>query len=468
MAAETPPDLVPELTPQRRKQLCAWMQGWQATVMPIGTVPSYGDSHWDASPGWLTAFELAAALCKQTDAIAAAGFRGTATRIFRYGETVGKGSFDEDLCEAALAADDSIRPAEAAPRSTIVMQQNPQGMLQPGKIVLRGDAAEMEDQPFAMFDTFYNSSHSHGAIGGLTAYGSGGSVFQHEAGYEAGEMYFHHLVLGAPDNEPFLPFAGVFKDPRETVIEKGNKGLPGNGRKFLSAEIHDVRLFAHARIVTLDTAQLAKRKYDFQLTRDAVLEKQSGALIVCDAVSATTDVHVPVACSPVWHVQNILAQSSQGFLCQDDCQAILGPQAPQPLVMASPARPVWIGLSGPAGFVPQSLQWHFMAKNKRQDMPQRQHLYLAGAQPLRRGETLFIVTVFVPMPAGTKELSTPPATVSIQNGDAAATIGQLTYRFGTVAGQSAPAIEVAGRDHQGRRYHASLLKSAGQSRFEEN
>ena len=56
-------------------------------------------------------------------------------------------------------------------------------------------------------------------------------------------------------------------------------------------------LFAHARIVTLDTAQLAKRKYDFQLTRDAVLEKQSAALIVCDAVSATTDVHVPVACS---------------------------------------------------------------------------------------------------------------------------------------------------------------------------
>lgn len=467
MIAETPRDLVPELTPTRRQQLCNWMRDWQQTVMPVGTVPSYGDSNWDASTGWLTAFELAATLCKEDDAKTAAGFRGSAARIFRYCETVGKGAFDEDLCEAALAADDSIRPADLTLASTIVMQQNPQGILQPGKIILRGEAEKAADQPFAMFDTFYNSCHSHGAIGGLTAYGSAGSVFQHEAGYDAGEMYFHHLVLLRPGTEPFLPFAKVFKDSRETMIQKGNKWLVNNARRFLSAEIHDARLFAHARIVTMAAAQLAKTRQDFQLTRDALLEKHSGALIICDAVTATADVREPVAVSPVWHVQNILAKSCQGFLCQDDCQIIHAPQSPKPLTMASPALPVWIGLSGPAGFAPQSLAWHFMAKNKRQDMPQAEHLYLAGATPLRRGESLQLITVFVPMPMGTRELSTPPATLSIQGTRAVVMIGKLTYRFGAVAEESEPVIEIVGTDGHGKPYEARLFKSAGKIRVEE-
>jgi hypothetical protein len=467
MIAETPRDLVPELTPQRRQQLCNWMRDWQQTVMPIGTVPSYGDAHWDSSTGWLTAFELAAVLCKEDDAQAAAGFRGTAARIFCYCETVAKGRFDEDLCEAALAADDSIRPVDVTLASTIVRQQSPQGILQPGKIVLRGEAERAEDQPFAMFDTFYNSCHSHGAIGGLTAYGSAGSVFQHEAGYEAGDMYFHHLVLLRPGTEPFLPFAKVFKDPRETVIQKGNKGLANNARKLLSAEIHDARLFAHARMVTMATAQLAETRQDFQLTRDALLEKRSGALIICDAVTATADVREPVACSPVWHVQNVLAKSGQGFLCQDDCQIIHAPQSPKPLTMASPALPVWIGLSGPTGFAPQSLAWHFMAKNKRQDMPQAEHLYLAGATPFRRGEPLQLITVFVPMPMGTRELSTPPATLSIQGTRAVVMIGELTYRFGAVAQESEPVIEIVGTDGHGKPYEARLFKSAGKIRVEE-
>jgi hypothetical protein len=461
MIAEMPHDLVPEWTPSRRQQLSDWMRDWQQTVMPIGTVPSYGDSHWDASTGWLVAFELAATLCKENDPNAAAEFRATAARIFHYGQTVGQRRFDADLCEAALITDDSIRPADVKLTSRIVMQQNPQGVMQPGKIILRGEAEDSQDQPFAMFNTFYNSSHSHGAIGSLTAYGSSGSVFQHEAGYEAGDMYFHRVVLIRPSTEPFLPFAQVFEDPRETVIIKGNKGLINNPRRFLSAEICDARLFAHTRIVTTAKAQLAMARHDFLLTRDAVLEKRTGALIICDAVAATAQVHEPVACSPLWHVQNILAQSSQGFLCQDDYQIIHAPDSPTRLVMASPPRPVWIGLAGPAGFTPQSLHWHFMAKKKRQDMPQAEHLYLAGAKPLQSGESLVFITVFIPMPVGTRELTTPPATISIQNDIAVVTIGQTTYRFRCAADETEPVLEVIGTDREGQPYESRLFKRAG-------
>lgn len=467
MIGEAPRELLPEFTPDRREQLCEWMRSWQQTVMPIGTVPSYGDSNWDASTQWLTAFELAAALCKETDAEAAAEFRGTAARIFRYGEAAGKGDFDADLCEAALAADDAIRPVDATLSSAIVMQQSPQGILQPGKVVLRGVAEHPEDQPFAMFNTFYNSSHSHGAIGGLTAYGSAGSVFQHEASYDAGEMYFHHLVLIRPGNEPFLPFEDVFKDPAGTVIQKGNKGLASNTRRFVSADMHDAQLFSLARIVTTVNAHLGKARHDFQATRDAVLEKRSGALIVCDTVLAKADVREPVACSPLWHVQKILTKSNEGFLCQDDCQAIRSPDSPERLVMASTVRPVWIGLSGPAGFAPRSLSWHFLSKNKRQDMPQAEHLYLAGSRPMKRGDSLVFVTAFIPMPVGSRELSSPPATISIQGGRAAVTAGEMTYRFGAVADDKQPMLEVVGKDLRAKPYKAKLLKSGGTIRTEE-
>ena len=231
--------------------------------------------------------------------------------------------------------------------------------------------------------------------------------------------------------------------------------------------MHDAQLFSFARIVTTVNAQLGKARHDFQLNRDAVLEKRSGALIVCDTVTAKADVRDPVACSPLWHVQNILTKSSQGFLCQDDCQAIRSPASPDRLVMASPARPVWIGLSGPEGFAPQSLSWHFMSKNKRTDMPQAEHLYLAGAQPMKRGESLVFVTAFVPMPVGTRELSSPPSTISIHGGQAAVAIGGLTYRFGAVADEKQPVLEVVGKDSQAKPYHATLLKSGGTIRAEE-
>lgn len=458
LIAEAPAELIPEFTPERKKQLCEWMKGWQALVMPIGTVPSYGDSFWSASTGWLNAFELAAALCKDVDPVAASQFRATAARIFRYGQTVGQGYFDSDLCMAALATDDSIRPGDAPATSTIVLQQNPRGSLQPSKIVLRGEPDSADAQPFVMFDTFLNTSHSHGAIGGLSAYAAGGSVFQHELGYDAGEQFFHNLVLMRPANEPFLPFASVFTDPQETVIEKGNKGLRSDPRTFVSAELNVAKVFDHARIVTRFTPLLSTAKYSFQLTRDAVLEKRSGVLIVCDTVSSETDVPEPVACSPLWHVQSILDKSQAGFLCQDDHQIIVAPKVQNSLVMASPVRPVWIGMAGPTGRIPESVEWHFMSKRQRFDLPQRQHLYLAGADKFLKGQSRSYVTVFVPMPAGTREVATPPAATSMKDGMASITLGTLTYQLGAIAGRPNTILRVFGRDSEGRPYEATVPK----------
>lgn len=466
MIAETPRAALPELTDKRMKELCAWMLGWQATVMPIGTVPCYGDGGWGSSMEWLTAFEQAAAMFKDAGAYggAAAGFRATAARIFRYGQTIGGGNFNAGLTRAALAADDSIQPVEEPQKPTVVMQQSPQGKLQPGKIVLRGDAEQMEKQPFAMFGTFYNSSHSHGDIGCLIAYGAEGSVFQHEEGYDAGDMFFHQLFLVRPAGEPFLPFAKVFQNPKETLLKKGAKGLSNNWRTLISAEVNDFRMFAHARIVTNSNAQLTKVRTDFLLTRDAVLEKKSGALIVCDAITGKTDLREPISCSPLWHVQNILAKTSGGFLCQDDYQAKHEPNTKEPKVIASPVRPVWIGMAGPAGFTPESLEWHFICRNGHADIPQRQHLFLSGSTSLKKDETLLTVTVFVPMPEGTKAISTPPAKIVLNGGNALVTFGDLTYQFGKMPGEANALLKAAGKDAQGKPYDALLLREAGNNR----
>ena len=465
MIAETPRSMVPELTGERMKELCAWMQGWQATVMPVGTIPSYGDATWDTSTGWIGAFELAAGLFKDTTIYgnAAAGFRATAGRMFRYGQTAGGGTFDAGLVRAALVAEDAVRAVETPQMSTVVMQQNPQGSLQPGKIVLRGEEESPENQPFAMFGTFYNSSHSHGDIGCLIAYGSGGAVFQHEAGYDAGDMYFHQLFLVRPANEPFLPFAKVFPNPRENLLKKGNKGLASNRRGLVSAEINDFRLFSHARIVTTCTAQLAKVRADFLLTRDAVLGKRSGVLIVCDTITAQTGVAEPVAFSPVWHVQNILAKTDGGFLCQDDCQALLAPKGPNATAIASPARPVWIGMAGPVGFSPDSLDWHFICRNGHSDIPQRQHVFMSGSKSLKKGETVSLATVFVPMPAGAKAVADPPARISQNGGVTTVAVGGLTYQFGKFPDEPDAILKVTGTDDQGKACNARLLAENGKS-----
>jgi hypothetical protein len=424
---EMPPKYVPELTDARRREACDWAMDWSRLIMPPGVIPSYCDSTWGPDGLWIAAFEQAARQFKDQSKYgdASAHFRDSADRIFRFACDAAQGTGIYGGFEAVPVTDDSITPNGITQTSSIVNQQSPAGKSVPGKVILLGRAADRKDAPFAMFNTFYNSSHSHLSQGGIIAYGSGGSIFLHETDYDAGPMYFHDIFIVRPSGEPFLPFSKVFKDPKETTLEKNRSGLDTNLRELLSAEINDLPGYSSTRIVT--TVKSAEMQGE--LTREAVLEKDSGILMVFDTLTNRGKAK-PFACGPLWHVQNILARTPEGFLCQDDAQVIDDPKSPHPRTITSVARPVWIGMAGPTGSTLGSETWQFFARHGRSKAPQKEHLYLRCEGSPVVAESVSTLSVFVPMPKGTSSVTNPPALPHIEGPTTGSvTVGNRLYRF---------------------------------------
>jgi hypothetical protein len=419
------------------------MMDWSRHIMPVGVVPQFGDSEWGTTDFWIGSFESAARQFKDPKyGSAAAHFRDCADRMFRYGKDVVGGHLWENLTVAIPVVDESIKPAGIPFGSAIVRQQSPNGEWTPSKVILRGEPAKPEEQPFVMFNTFFNASHSHPEIGGLVAYGSGGSVFLHELSYDAGPMFFHNLFLIRPSNEPFLPFSKVFKDPKHTVLQKGQTGLDSNGVKFVSADLNEAKDFSYSKIVT--QVNFGKIRDAFLLTREAVLEKKSGILIVFDTVTNDQNfgrTAVPFAAGPLWHVQNVLSKSPEGYLCQDDVQAIVGPNNPKPIVIASPAKPLWIGMAGPIGSTLGCEEWHFLGRHEKNDIPPKNHLFLRHEGKTEKCASFSTLSVFIPMPIGTTNVTSAPAALSIDGDTGSVTVGARTYSFG-VHGQQG--VQVSG------------------------
>jgi len=426
---EIPPKYVPELTDARRKKACDWMMDWSRQVMPIGVLPLFGDSIWHSGAGWIAVFEEAAHLFKNQAKYggAAAHFRDCADRIFHYGQEEAQGKYLGDVFYALPVTDESITPTGMALTSCIVRQQSPEGEWIPSKVILLGEAAPPKEAPFAMFNTFHNSSHSHPSIGGIICYGSGGSVFLHETGYDANSMFYHDLFMVRPINEPFLPFLKIFKDPKNTSLIKNGTAVPSNVRKLVSAEVTDFPEYADTKIIFL--CNVGKAREALKVTREAVLEKKSGALLVYDSVTGIIKTD-PYACGPIWHVQNILSKTDQGFLCQDDYQAIYGTKT-NPILIASPVKPVWIGMAGPKCSTLGSEEWQFTLHHAHDaECPQKNHLYLACNGIPTPGGTVSTLSVFVSMPKGITTVTTPPAVLSVDGTTESVTFGKHTYRFG--------------------------------------
>jgi hypothetical protein len=430
LIAEMPRKYVPELTDDRLQEICNWIGDWRQQIMPVGVIPPFGDSEWEGFGPWTAVFETAAVQFKDPKyGTAAPTFRDAADRIFRYVQTVEQGHSFDGLYEPITSMDDSIQPVPGSEQSIVIVQQSPKGFLQPGKVILRGTSAKPEDQPFAMFNTFLNGSHSHMEIGGLVAYCAGDSVFLHEAGYDAGAMFFHNLVLVRPADEPFLPFASHFKDPNDTILEKGKVVLDNDTREQISAKLTDSQNFVSTTIITNYVAGSKLHKDQFTLTREAALDKNSGALMIFDTVRSNQD-SGKISMGPLWHVQNILARNADGFLCQDNYQANAEPKSKTPLQIASPPRPVWIGMAGPVGAALGNLEWHFYCRHYHDDVPEKSHIYNRFEGSLAEGQSVSFLTVFVPMPVGTKTLDSIPAKTLVTGNSGSVQIGRLHYMFG--------------------------------------
>lgn len=426
MIDEAPPERIPFITPERRKDLCAWLQDWQSLVMPTGAVPSYGDTDWWPNHGWADVFEVAAKMFSDRDKYGDAGsnFKFTAESIRAYDRSHFPGAADVNIAKPLYDTNPGIHAKTPIEKSQIVFQQGPKSNLYPGKVILRSD----DGKAFAMFDTFYNSSHSHGHVGCLAAYGVGEDIYQHEMGYDAGEAYFHQMMLVRPADADFLPFAKAFNNPNSTKLRKGVKGLENPGwHSFVSADIDDKPEYSYARIITNYRTSLPEyRRAEFKMVRQAVLIKSTGALMIFDTLLNDRNIKAPFAFSPIWHAQKILDKNAAGFLCQDDYQGIA---LRKNIKLGAKTRPYWIGMAGPDGFTPEALRWHFINRNCTNDFPQEQHMYLKGSIALQPQQRAGAMTVFVPMPEVTERIGASPADIKVDGGNAQVVYDGKTYFF---------------------------------------
>jgi hypothetical protein len=403
----------------------AFINRFYQQLMPIGILPAYGDAEWNGSPAlWIGIFEWAGATFRQPK------YRAAADAIFRYQQE--RRLVIGDLSEAVQYADELLKP-EPAPRNSVLLERvSGRGQRVSDKVILRGsDANGGTAQPYVMMQATESLGHSHPHAGSISAYCAGGSVLLQTLGYDATATALHQSFIVRPPDEPFL---GFFGDPQGTLLGKimpdGQRltsKIVSDDREVRSAEVRDSRNTAYGKVVCdYLTAWHPSRDFNghaFLHTRELALDKASGLLCVLDTIESKDD--VAAAFGPVWHVQHVLTQNAQGFLCQTDYQAKFDGK-----IDATKPRPVWIAMAGPAGTKRNVVFWRFTARHGHSQLPQENHLSAEWRGQVTAGRKLSFLTVLVPLPEGETR---PPndLTLSVDSGQASVRRGTFSYVFPT-------------------------------------
>ena len=390
--------------------------------MPVGILPAYGDAEWNGSPSlWIAIFEWAGATFGQPK------YRAAADAIFRY--NLERGLVIGDLSEAVEYADETIRPIPEPRHSALLQRQSGRGQRVADKVILRGSDVEGAAQPYVMMQATESLGHSHPHAGSISAYCAGGAVLLNTLGYDATATPLHQSFMVRPPDEPFLSFFG---DPQGTLLGKimpdGQRltsKIICDEREVRSADVQDGKDVAYGRVVC-DYLTWSHRDKDFNghafaHTRELALDKATGLLCVLDTIESKDEVEA--AFGPVWHVQLVLATSSQGFLCQTDFQARQNGKSD-----ASRPRPVWIAMAGPAGLKLNDVFWRFTARSGHSELPQENHLTAEWRGKVTAGQKLSFLTVFVPLAEGTTSVPSD-VSLSVEGGHAAVKFGAFDYVF---------------------------------------
>jgi len=404
-------------------QVEAFIDRFYQQQMPVGILPAYGDADWNGSPSqWIAIFEWAGATFHQPK------YRSAADAIFRY--QMARGLPVGDLSEAVEYADETIKP-ETVPRNSVVLQRlSGRGERIPDKVILRGSATHGSiAQAYVMMQATESLGHSHPHAGSISAYCAGGSVLLNTLGYDATATPLHQSFLVRAPDKPFLDFFG---DPKGTLIGKimpdGQRltaKIISDSREVRSAEVRDGQVTAYGKIVCdYLTAGQPLRDFNghaFLHTRELALDKATGLLCVLDTIESKDEVEA--AFGPVWHIQQVIANNDQGFLCQTDFQG-----KHDGLADATQPRPVWIAMAGPAGTKLHDLFWKFSARSGHYEVPQENHLTAEWRGKIKAGQEISFLTVFLPLADAT---ISPPKdlTLGLETGRASVKFGDFSYAF---------------------------------------
>jgi len=191
------------------------MERYLRQVLPIGSIPHYGDSHgWNVNWGaWIHIFEFAAAHSGD------GRFRWAAHRIFLYSllhiEDINSWGYTgndaiQSLMRAALVADDGLAPvpptanlsvawragiapaAPGAPKNRGPFRVVPERRI-PAKVQMRSDTSP--DATSLQLELVPEAGHGPSAVTSLVALTDRGSVLLMDQGYMERERQFHNVLL---------------------------------------------------------------------------------------------------------------------------------------------------------------------------------------------------------------------------------------------------------------------------------
>ena len=201
-------------------------------VLPIGSLPHYGDSHgWNVNWGtWIHIFEFAAAHSRD------GRFRWAAHRLFVYSllhiENISSWSYTgnhaiQSVMRAALVADDGIAPIEptaslsvgwragiapapsGAPANRGPFRVVPERRI-PAKVQMLSGASP--DATALQLELVPEAGHGASAVTNLVAFTDRGSVLLMDQGYMERERQFHNVLL-------LEDYEGIPLNPEKETVE---------------------------------------------------------------------------------------------------------------------------------------------------------------------------------------------------------------------------------------------------------
>ncbi|NBR12403.1 MAG: hypothetical protein EBU00_09450 [Alphaproteobacteria bacterium] len=399
-----------------RPEVGAWLDGFYQQIMPNGILPNYGDSYWGPTPEWIAVFEWMGHTFKRPQ------YRWAAQAALSYAKLQ---KFPLDVSLAIPFVDDTV-PVQMSPQQSLLLKrQSNYGKQIADKIIMRG-VEPSEETPYVMMHAVHTLGHSHAFGGSIGAYTLGPSIILHGPGYDGFSSIYHNMFIMRPTSADFFGFYG---ENNRTLLNKipdikAGLRIVSPDRITTEAILRKFPQIDYGRVtfdcLTGGEADSSFNRRAYVHTRESVLDKVTGALVILDTLTARSDGSIQAG--PVWHVQSILAKNQQGFLFQNDTV-----YKDRDVTFKTPPHPIWLAMAGSVPLDINNKTWHFELRHGG-DNPQDQHLYARFFGAMKVGESISILSAFVPQPIGSTKVPTD-VQLTVKAGIATAKIGQWTYVF---------------------------------------
>ncbi|KAI5795026.1 hypothetical protein EDC01DRAFT_787874 [Geopyxis carbonaria] len=310
-------------------QLADYIESFTPLFMGLGEdtgyIPPYGDANWaDNAPLYWSVFEIAASVVVDSNPAQAARLKYYANMASRFSQSLGRSlswraSFAPTVLDSSLVA--TAPSTSKITTSEFRTRPSTWGETIKEKAILRGTTAAAGTNSFALINLIGAMSfgHSHPSPGNILAHAHNGSVLLRSMGYAASyDTLQNNVAVRRSDSPSFLNYEesfvnGVVQAYKWDATTAGDNQAVTTNISAITETDTLTYVAVSADIVTGSGLSVADG-YNFALfhhTRQIVLHRASGALIVYDAITPAAPGNATAfAFGQIWHAAEIVANAT--------------------------------------------------------------------------------------------------------------------------------------------------------------